>query len=112
MISPTNYQRLLQLLADGDLSFYGSLSVELGSVPEADRVKIGDRFVGVGTSQAVWYEVLEPLRRGSFFVRCFSAAMKRGEYDRVRPASLTATVSAELFERARVNGFRSVRPFD
>ncbi len=111
MISPTHYQRLLQLLAEGDASFYGSLSVELGGVPEAARIKIGDLFVGVGTSQAVWYEILEPMRSGSLFVRCFSAMNKRGEYDRVKPGSLTAAVTRELFERARTNGFRTVRRF-
>lgn len=109
MISPTHYQRLLQLLADGDLSFYGSLSADLSSVPEPERIKIGDLFVGVNTSQAVWYEVLEPLRRGSLFVRCFSATNRRGEYDRVKLGSLSATVTRELFERARTNGFRTVR---
>lgn len=109
MLSPTHFQGLLQHLAEGDLTLYGTLSVELGEVPKASRIKIGDLFVGVNTRQSVWYEALEPAKRGSLFVRSYSWAFKRGEYDRVQVAALTATVTRELFERAKANGFRTIR---
>jgi hypothetical protein len=59
-----------------------------------------------------WYEILEPPVDGSVFVRLFSIAFRRGDYDRVSLARFVARVSPKLFRRARANGFKSIRAFN
>ena len=60
-------------------------------------------------SQLVWYEVLDAESGGHVLVRAYSRTLKRGEYDYVSPTQLATRVSRWLFERAKVQGFRTVR---
>lgn len=79
----------------------------LAEVPH--EVEAGDVFLTAGTSQLVWYEVLDAECQAQLFVRAYSRSLKAGEYDYVTPRQLVARVSRWLFERARVHGFRTVR---
>lgn len=66
-------------------------------------------YVTPFTSQIVWYEVLGDEFEGQVLVRAYSRSLKQGEYDYVAPTDLAVRVTRRLFERARVQGFRTVR---
>jgi hypothetical protein len=111
VLSSTHFQLLLERLAEGDLSFYGALSENLGDVPA--HIAIGDLFIGAGSGPIImWYEALEPSREGTVFVRYYSRVIKRGDYDRVGLNALAASVTRGLFDRARANGFRTIRRYN
>lgn len=94
-------------LAEGDLLFYGEISAALAKVPS--RIQAGDVYITPFTSQIVWYEVLGDECEGQVLVRAYSRSLKQGEYDYVAPSHLVARVTRRLFERARAQGFRTVR---
>lgn len=94
-------------LAEGDLAFYGALSKSVGDIPA--NVVVGDLFVATWANQVVWYEVIAPPEHGRVFVRLYSRIFQGGDYDHVSLDLLTASVTRDLFERARAHGFRTVR---
>lgn len=73
------------------------------------RVQTGDVCVRPLTSQLVWYEIMGNECDGLVLVRAYSRVLKHGEYDYVAPRELAARVPRWLFERARTQGFRTVR---
>jgi hypothetical protein len=105
------FQRVVKQLVEGDLSLFAEISQDVAFVPSS--VVAGDLFVASnGTASCNWYEVIEPALDDLVFVRLFSWAFRQGEYDHVELDHLAARVTRRLFERARANGFRSVRLFN
>jgi hypothetical protein len=98
----------VELLAEGDLALFGEISQDVEDVPA--EVTVGEKYVSCG-GHVNWYVILEPPREGCVFVRVFSFVFRRGDYDNVSVGCLAARVSPRLFERARANGFRSIRAF-
>jgi len=98
----------VQQLAEGDLVLLGEISQDIEDVPS--EVSVGELYVSC-EGYVNWYEILEPPVDGSVLVRLFSIAFRRGEYDRVSLERLVARVSPKLFQRAKANGFKSIRAF-
>jgi hypothetical protein len=56
--------------------------------------------------------IQEARQRGYLYGRCFSPICPEGEIGSTHITNVSAKVSAEVFERAKANGFRHLDPVD